>query len=74
MKFGTLQQMLNPTAVMWPKIESFKIQDGGDSHLENRFFGRNSWTDCPILAKILCEEAEPHADKGHMKKLQIFKI
>jgi len=29
MKFGTLQQMLNPTAVTWPKIEIFKIQDGG---------------------------------------------
>jgi len=42
--------------------------------LKIAFFGRNSWTDCPILAKILCEEAEPHADKGHMKKLQIFKI
>ena len=40
MKFGTLQQMLNPIAVTWPKIKSFKIQDGGDSHFENRFFGR----------------------------------
>jgi len=40
--------------------------------LKIAFFGRNSWTDCPILAKILCEEAEPHADKGHMKKTANF--
>ena len=36
MKFGTLQQMLNTIAVTWPKIKRFKIQDGGDRHLENR--------------------------------------
>jgi len=72
MKFGTLQQMLNPIAVTWPKIESFKIQDGGDSHLENRFFGLNSSTDCPISAKF-CVHAEPHADKGHMTNCKFLK-
>ena len=36
MKFGTLQHMLNPIAVTWPKIKRFKIEDGGDRHLENR--------------------------------------
>jgi len=30
----------------------FKIQDGGGRHLENRFFGHNSSTDCPISAKF----------------------
>ena len=34
------------------KIEIFKIQDGGGRHLENRFFGHNSSTDCPISAKF----------------------
>jgi len=34
------------------KIEIFKIQDGGGRHLENRFFGHNSLTDCPISAKF----------------------
>jgi len=27
MKFGTLQQILDPITVTWPKIEIFKIQD-----------------------------------------------
>jgi len=34
------------------KIEIFKIQDGGGRHLENRFFGHKSSTDCPISAKF----------------------
>jgi len=49
MKFGILQQMLNPIAVTYQKL---KIQDGGDRYLENRFFGRNSSIDCPISAKF----------------------
>ena len=32
--------------------EIFKIQDGGGRHLENRFFGHNSSTNCPISAKF----------------------
>ena len=36
-KFGTLQQILNPMTVTWPEIEVFEIQDGGGRHLENRF-------------------------------------
>ena len=53
-KFGTLQQMLNRMTVTWPKSDFFKIQDGGGRHLENRFFGHNSSTDCdcPISAKF----------------------
>ena len=34
------------------KIEIFKIQDGGGPHLENRFSGHYSSTDCPISAKF----------------------
>jgi len=70
MKFGALHQILNPVTVMWPKIEIFWIQDGGecDRHLENRFFGHNSSIDCPILAKFCM----PTKAGGH--KLQIFKI
>ena len=51
MKFGTLQQILNPMTVTWPKIEIFKIQDGGGRHLENRLFGFISSTDCLIAAR-----------------------
>jgi len=49
MKFGTLHQILNPITV---KVEIFEIQDGGGRYLENRFFGHNSSTDCPISAKF----------------------
>jgi len=62
MKFSALYQILNPMtvtqqmvnqiAVSWPKIEIFKIQDGCGHHLENRSFGHNSSTDCPISAKF----------------------
>jgi len=37
-KFGTPQQILNPMTVTRPKIEIFKIQDGGGRQLEDRFF------------------------------------
>ena len=36
-KFGTLKQIFNPMTVTGPKIKICKIQDGGGSHLENRF-------------------------------------
>ena len=52
MKFGTLHQILNPITVAWPKITIFEIQDGDCRHLENRFFGHYSLTDCPISAKF----------------------
>ena len=29
---------IEPNEVTWPEIEIFEIQDGGDRHLENRFF------------------------------------
>ena len=60
MKFGTLHQIVNPVTVTLPKIEIFKIQDGGGRPLKYRFFGHNSSTDCPILY----EEAERHVDKS----------
>jgi len=50
--FGTLHPILNPVTVTSPKIEIFAIQDGGGRHLENRFFGHNSLSDCPISAKF----------------------
>jgi len=69
MNFGTQQQMFNPIAVTWPKIEVFKIQDGGGRHLENRFFGHNSSSD---FSEVLYDEAEQHVDKGHMTKTANF--
>jgi len=75
MKFGTLHHILNPITVTWPKIEIFKIQDGGGRHLENRFFGHNSSTDCPSnYSEILYEEAERYVGESSWQKLQIFKI
>ena len=64
MKFGTL--MVNPIAVTWPKIEFFEIQDGGDRHLENRFFGHNS---CPISAKFCVRKQNGMPTKATWQKL-----
>jgi len=74
MKFGTLQQIVNRIAVSWPKIEIFKIQDGGGRHLENRIFGHNSSTDCPISAKYCMTKQNGMSTRATWHKLQIFKI
>jgi len=74
MKFGTLQQMVNPIAVTWPKIEIFETQDGGDRHLENRFCGHNSSTDFPTSAKFCVKKQNGMTTKATWQKLQIFKI
>jgi len=74
MKFGTVHQILNPVTVTWPKIEIFGIQDGGDRHLENRFFGHNSSTDCLILAKFCMRKQNGIPTKATWQKLQAFKI
>ena len=44
MKFGTLHQILNPVTDTWPIMNFLGIQDGGNHHLEIRFFGHNSST------------------------------
>ena len=44
------EQGLRLLIFMCPEI--LKIQDGGGRHLEIRFFGHNSLTDCPISAKF----------------------
>jgi len=72
-KFGTLQRILNPMTVTWPKIENFKIQDGGGRHLKNRFFGHNSSTDCPISAKF-CMRSRTVCRRGlHDKNYKFLK-
>ena len=73
MKFGTLQQILNSMTVLWPKIEIFKIQDGGIRHLENRFYSHNSSTDCPISAKFCMRKQNGMPTKATWQKLQILK-
>jgi len=60
--------------VTWPKIEFFYIQDGGDRHHENRFFGHNSSTDCPISAKFRMRKQNGRSTRASWQKLQIFKI
>jgi len=71
MKFGTLHQILNPMTVTWPKIEIFKIQDGGGRHLENRYFGHLIYR-LSDFSEILYEEAERYVDKGYMTKTVKF--
>jgi len=55
------------------KIQDFRIQDGG-GHLENRFFGYNSSTDCPISAKFCTRKQNGMPAKDMWQKLQIFKM
>ena len=74
MKFGTLQQMVNQIAVSWPKIEIFKIQEGGGRHLENRFCGHNSSTDYPISAKFCMRKQKGMSTGATWQNLEIFKI
>jgi len=79
MKFGA-HQILNLITVTWPKIEIFKFQDGGGRHhgggrhLENRFLGHNSSTDCPISAKFCMRKQNGMSTRAAWQKLQIFKI
>jgi len=59
--------MLNPIAVTWAKIETFTI-------LENRFFGYNSSSDCPISEKFCVRKHNGMPTKATWQKVQIFKI
>jgi len=70
-KLGTLHQILNLWQSRDKKTEIFEIQDGGGRHLENRFFGHNSSTDCPISAKFFTRKQN---SMSTWQKLQIFKI
>jgi len=74
MKLGTLHQILNPMTVTWRKIEIFNIQDGSGRHLENRFFGHYSSTDCPISAKFCTRKQNGMLTRATGQKMQIFKI
>ena len=60
--------------VTWPKIEIFKIQDGGGRHLENCFFVHNSSTKCPISAKSCMRKQNGMSIRAAWQKLQIFNI
>jgi len=60
--------------VTWPKIEIFKIQDGGGRHLKNRFFGHNSSNDSPISVKFCMRKQNGMSTRDAWQKLQIFKI
>ena len=71
-KFSTLQQILNPMTVTRPEIEIFENQDGGGGHLNNRFLGHNSSTDCPILAKFCTRKQNGMSTRARWQKLQFF--
>ena len=58
----------------WPNIEIFKIQDGGGRHLENRFFGHKSSTNCPISAKFCMRKQNGRSTRATWQKLHIFKF
>jgi len=72
MKFGTLHQIVNPVTVTLPKIEIFKIQDGGGRHLENRFFGHKSLTDCPISAKFCMRKQNSRSTRATGQKCKFL--
>jgi len=74
MKFGTLHQILNPVTVTWPKIEISEIQDDGGRHLENRFFGHHSSTDCRILSKFCMRKQNGMLTRATGQKMQMCKI
>jgi len=50
------------------------MQDGGGRHAENRFFGRNTSTDCPISAKFCMRKQNGMSTRAKWQNLQIFKI
>jgi len=58
--------------VAGPKIEIFKIQDGGYRQLENHFFGHNSSTDCLISAKFCTKRQNGMPTKAHLTKTAFF--
>ena len=74
MKFGTLHQILNPVTVTLPKIAIFEIQDGGGRHLESRFFGLYSLTDCPISANFYMTNQYGMLTRATGQKMQMCKI
>jgi len=74
MKFGTLRQVLNPVTVTLEKIEIFRIQDGGDRHLEIHFFGHNSSTDCPISEKFCVRKSMACRQRRHDKNCKFSKF
>jgi len=51
-----------------------KLLDGGGRHLENRFFGYNSSTDCLISVKFCMRKQNGMSTTATWQKLQIFKI
>jgi len=65
--------MFYPNTVTWPKIEIFKIQDGGGRYPGNRFYSHNSSTDRPISAKYWMRKQNGMPTKATWQKLQIIK-
>jgi len=55
-------------------LKFFKIQDGGGRHLENRFSGHYSSTDCPISAKFCTSKQNGMLVRVTGQNMQIFKI
>jgi len=70
---GTLHQILNPTTVTWQRTEIFEIQDGGGRHLQNRFFGHKSSTDCPIAAKFCMRKQNSMSIRATGQKCKFLK-
>ena len=50
------------------------IEPNGGRHLENRVFGHNSSTDCPISAKFCTRKQNGRSTRVMWQKLQIFKV
>ena len=74
MKFGTLQQILNPMShVTTNYFLKFKMADG--RHVESRFLSHRAYLVTPLsdFSEILYDKAELHADNGHVIKTNNFK-
>jgi len=50
-KFGTQQQIWNSMTARWPKMEIFKMRDGGQPHWKS-FCGHSWVADCPMSVKF----------------------
>jgi len=72
MKFGT-HQILNPVSHVTKKWNFVGIQDGGNRHLEIRFFGHKSSTYCSISAKFCMGNRMACRQRPHDKNCKFSK-
>ena len=65
-KFGTLQQIMNPMTVTWPFL---KFKMAAAAIFKIVFFGHNSSIDCPISAKFCMRKQNGMSIRAAWQKL-----